>query len=92
MVQKGEFLERPTLIPVGDVVLEGLDFPGGERPGGFDFLYFSYVLGMTAQVADVPVTSSAMRRRVTIHGVFSFFFNTIIVAATVNVVVAIAGS
>lgn len=69
----------------------GLDFPGDDKPDGVSFLYFAYVLGMTAQVADVSVTSGAMRRLVTIHGVFAFFFNTVIVAATVNVVVAIAG-
>jgi uncharacterized membrane protein len=72
-------------------VVAGLAFPGREAPDGGAFLYFSYVLGMTAQVADVAVTSSAMRRLVTLHGVFSFFFNTVIVAATVNVVVTIAG-
>ena len=69
----------------------GLRFPGDENPDGAAFLYFAYVLGMTAQVADVAVASRAMRRLVTLHGVFSFFFNTVIVAATVNVVVAIAG-
>lgn len=74
-----------------DPVRGGLLFPGHEQPDGGAFLYFSYVLGMTAQVADVAVSSRAMRRLVTIHGVFSFFFNTVIVAATVNVVVAIAG-
>ncbi|WP_055049044.1 DUF1345 domain-containing protein [Devosia sp. A16] len=74
----------------GDV-LGGLAFPGDEPPDGAAFLYFSYVLGMTAQVADVAVTSRAMRRLVTVHGVVSFFFNTVIVAATVNVVVAAAG-
>lgn len=72
-------------------VLAGLAFPGGEMPDGAAFLYFSYVLGMTAQVADVAVTSRPMRRLVTLHGVVSFFFNTVIVAATVNVVVTIAG-
>lgn len=72
-------------------VLAGLAFPGGEPPDGAAFLYFSYVLGMTAQVADVAVTSRAMRRLVTLHGVVSFFLNTVIVAATVNVVVTIAG-
>jgi len=76
----------------GDAVVGGLAFPGDDPPDGGAFLYFSYVLGMTAQVADVAVTSRAMRRLVTLHGVFSFFFNTVIVAATVNVVVAIAGS
>lgn len=72
-------------------VVGGLDFPGDEPPDGWAFLYFSYVIGMTAQVADVAVTSGAMRRRVTLHGVFSFLFNTVIVAATVNVVVAVGG-
>ncbi|WP_299639536.1 DUF1345 domain-containing protein [Devosia sp.] len=71
-------------------ILGGLKFPGNAPPDGSSFLYFSYVVGMTAQVSDVQVTSVAMRRLVTIHGVFSYFFNTVLVAATVNVVVAIA--
>ena len=75
----------------GRSVVGGLDFPGGKDPDGFDFLYFSYVIGMTAQVADVAITSGPMRRRVTLHGVFSFLFNTVIVAATVNVVVTVTG-
>jgi uncharacterized membrane protein len=72
-------------------VVGGLDFPGGKDPDGFDFLYFAYVIGMTAQVADVAITSAPMRRRVTLHGVFSFLFNTVIVAATVNVIVTVTG-
>lgn len=36
MVQKGQFLERPTLIPVGDgaapVVMEGMSHRGAQRP------------------------------------------------------------
>lgn len=72
--------------PVG-----GLEFPGADPPDGSAFLYFSYVVGMTAQVADVAVASNAMRRMVTLHGVFSFFFNTVILAAAVNLIVTIAG-
>lgn len=67
----------------------GLQFPSQERPDGISFLYFSYVIGMTAQVADVNVTSREMQRLVLMHGIFSFFFNTVIVAATVNVVVSL---
>lgn len=67
----------------------GLQFPSVERPDGISFLYFSYVIGMTAQVADVNVTSREMQRLVLLHGIFSFFFNTVIVAATVNVVVSL---
>lgn len=68
----------------------GLEFPGGEEPDGMSFIYFSYVIGMTAQTSDTDVTSNAMRRIVTMHGVFSFFFNTVIVAAAVNIVVSLA--
>ena len=32
MVAKGQFLERPTLIPVGGVVMEGLSHRGTRRP------------------------------------------------------------
>lgn len=67
----------------------GLEFPGGDEPDGPAFVYFAYVLGMTAQTSDVNVTSNAMRRLVTWHSVFAFFFNTVIVAATVNIVVSL---
>jgi uncharacterized membrane protein len=67
----------------------GLDFPGKEAPDALSFLYFSFVVGMTAQVSDVEVTSNSMRKLVLLHGVLSFFFNTVILAAAVNVVVAL---
>lgn len=70
----------------------GLRFPDDAPPDGAAFLYFSYVVAMTAQVSDVVVTSNHMRRLVTVHGVFSFFFNTVILAATVNVAVSLAGN
>lgn len=33
MVSRGQFLERPTLIPSGDVMLEGLSHRGDFKPG-----------------------------------------------------------
>jgi uncharacterized membrane protein len=65
----------------------GMDFPGKEEPGIWDFLYSSFTIGMTAQVSDVQVTTSAMRRSVLLHGVVSFFYNTGILALAVNAVV-----
>lgn len=70
-------------------VVGGLDFPSGKTPDGMSFLYFSYVIGMTAQVADVNVSSVRMQRLVMWHGIFSFFFNTVIIAATVNLAVSL---
>ncbi|MGK9237004.1 DUF1345 domain-containing protein [Inquilinus limosus] len=63
----------------------GLEFPGDREPGVWDFLYYSFVVGMTAQVSDVQVTDSYMRRLTLGHGVLSFFFNTVILALAVNV-------
>ncbi|MDB5659004.1 MAG: hypothetical protein JWS10_1619 [Cypionkella sp.] len=65
----------------------GLDFPGCKEPGSWDFLYFSFVIGMTAQVSDVTTTSPEMRKVVLLHSVGSFFYNTIILALAVNAAV-----
>ena len=69
----------------------GLEFPGGEAPVAWDFLYFSFVIGMTAQVSDVVIVSSPFRRVVLAHSVASFFFNTVLLAVAVNVAVTQAG-
>lgn len=63
----------------------GLAFPGTKDPLAPDFLYYAFVVGMTAQVSDVQVRSTAMRRLTLAHGVVSFFFNTVILALAVNV-------
>lgn len=64
----------------------GLQFPGGQDPDYFDFLYYAYVIGMTSQVSDVQVTSRAMRRLTTVHAMLSFAFNMLILALSINVV------
>lgn len=68
----------------------GLDFPGTKEPGAWDFLYFSFVIGMTAQVSDVTVHSAGMRRLVLGHSIVSFFYNTVLLALAVNVAVTLA--
>lgn len=68
----------------------GIEFPGGTQPGIHDFLYFSFVVGMTAQTSDVDITSTSMRKFTLVHGIVSFFFNTVLVAAAVNVAVSLA--
>lgn len=62
----------------------GLHFPGNGKPDYWDFLYFSLVIAMTSQVSDVAITSKAIRRIATMHGVLSFFFNLGILALTIN--------
>jgi uncharacterized membrane protein len=69
----------------------GLSFPGTPDPGAYDFLYFAFVIGMTAQTSDVDITSTAMRRINLLHAIVSFLFNTVLVAASVNAAVALSG-
>lgn len=68
----------------GDDDRGGLAFPGEQQPDYWDFLYFSFVIGMTCQVSDVQVTSRPMRRLALVHGVLAFFFNAVILALAVN--------
>ncbi|WP_139973179.1 MULTISPECIES: DUF1345 domain-containing protein [Brucella/Ochrobactrum group] len=67
----------------------GFEFPGTPEPSGWDFAYFAYVIGMTAQTSDASVTTPAMRKITLLHSIVSFFFNTVLVAASVNVAVAL---
>ncbi|HUK33060.1 MAG TPA: DUF1345 domain-containing protein [Vicinamibacterales bacterium] len=64
----------------------GLTFPGNEEPDYWDFIYFSFVIGMTSQVSDVAISSKSIRRTATAHGVLSFIFNAAILALTINIV------
>lgn len=66
---------------------EGLAFPGdgSEPPDYWDFVYFSFVIGMTAQVSDVGITDRIIRRTAIAHGVVSFIFNTALLALMVNI-------
>jgi uncharacterized membrane protein len=63
----------------------GLVFPGDEPPDYWDFVYFSFVIGMAAQTSDVAITSKAIRRTVAAHGIVSFVFNAALLALTVNI-------
>jgi uncharacterized membrane protein len=64
----------------------GMSFPGDEpEPDYWDFLYFSFVIGMCAQVSDVTVTCKPIRRTVFAHSVVSFIFNAALLALTVNI-------
>lgn len=63
----------------------GLSFPEEESPDYWDFVYFSFVIGMTSQVSDVAVTSRPLRRLVTAHGMVSFIFNVTLLALMVNI-------
>ena len=62
-----------------------LDIAGQEYPIYTDFLYFSIVVGMTSQTADIGLASSQMRRLVMTQGLIAFVFNTSLLALTINI-------
>jgi uncharacterized membrane protein len=63
----------------------GLIFPEDKHPDYLDFIYFSFVLGMTFQVSDINITSKKLRRLATVQGLIGFLFNTVILALSVNI-------
>jgi len=71
----------------GDVKgVGGLQFPGKQQPDYLDFVYFSFIVGMTFQVSDVNISSRRIRRVCIMHSLMSFAFNTAILALSINVV------
>ncbi|MBV8239077.1 MAG: DUF1345 domain-containing protein [Sphingomonas sp.] len=69
----------------------GLDFPGGGEPHYWDFLYFSFTLGMTFQTSDVGLTAQRMRRVAIGQCLAAFVFNIGVLAFTINVLGSAGG-
>ena len=63
----------------------GLLFPGSHAPDYGDFLYFSCVIGTSGQTADVNIDGRVMRRTALVHCVLAFFFNTTLLALSINI-------
>lgn len=71
----------------------GLVFPSGDGAGDdgndrnlayWDFLYFSFSVGMTAGATDVRIVTSRWRRMVLAHGILSFLFNAVVLALSIS--------
>jgi len=68
---------------------EKLEFPQEKNPNYWDFSYFSIGIGMASQVADVQINDCSMRRLVLFHSMISFFFNTAILATSINIIASL---
>ena len=80
-----EYFADELKTPDPTDVRGGLIFPGTKNPHYIDFLYFSYIIGVASQTADVATSSPTMRALALVHGIVSFFFNTTILALTINI-------
>ena len=69
----------------------GLLFPGEGLPDFLDFAYFSFIVGMTFQTADVSISGRTIRRLSLLHAMLSFVYNTSIIALSINIISGLVG-
>ena len=79
------FIERASEKAMHEELRGGITFPGTANPDFLDFLYFSFVIGVASQTADVAICSRPIRRVALLHCVLAFFFNTTVLALTINI-------
>ena len=81
------YYDRDVVDGIGDT--EGLRFPGDEEPDYWDFLHFAVIIGVASQTADIAICAKPVRRLNTVHALFSFSFNTVVVALTINLLAGV---
>lgn len=67
----------------------GIDFNQQQPPAYVDFAYVGFTLGMTYQVSDTTISDTRIRGMVLRHALISYVLGAIVVATTVNLVIAI---
>jgi uncharacterized membrane protein len=70
--------------PVG-----GIDFNDGAPPRYSDFAYVAFTVGMTYQVSDTNLKTSAFRAAALPHAMLSYLFGAVILATTINLMVGL---
>ena len=64
----------------------GVDFNDSDPPCYIDFAYLALTIGMTFQVSDTDLHTTAFRRLAIRHALLSYFFGALIVATTINLI------
>jgi uncharacterized membrane protein len=68
----------------------GVSFNQDEPPRYTDFAYLATSIGMTYQVSDTNLENPLIRREALKHSLLSYMFGTVILAATINLVLGLA--
>ncbi len=76
---------RPDPTKDEDPWVGGLAFQKEEHPNYWDFLYFSFVIGATAQTSDTFILSRPIRRLALVQALMAFMFFVGILALCVNI-------
>ncbi|CRL52439.1 MULTISPECIES: DUF1345 domain-containing protein [Pseudomonas] len=64
---------------------------GLETPNYWDFLYFSFTIGVAVQTSDVGVATRGIRKIVLAQSLISFLFNTAILGFSINIAAGLFG-
>jgi uncharacterized membrane protein len=70
----------------------GIDFNSAEPPAYVDFAYLAFTMGMTYQVSDTNLQTTAFRSIVLRHGLLSYVFGSVVLATTINLVVGLSNA
>lgn len=81
-----------STAPRAGAAVGGIDFNQPEPPQYTDFAYLATSLGMTYQVSDTALKNHAIRAEALKHSLLSYLFGTVILAATINLVIGLASS
>ncbi|MFW0757826.1 DUF1345 domain-containing protein [Pseudomonas sp. H11T01] len=69
-----------------------LRFAEGEvNPNYWDFLYFSFTIGVAVQTSDVGVATRGLRKIVLAQSLIGFLFNTAILGFSINIAAGLFG-
>jgi uncharacterized membrane protein len=70
----------------------GVDFNQAEPPTYRDFAYLAITIGMTFQVSDTSLGTTAIRATALRHALLSYLFGTVILAAAINLIAGLGSS
>jgi uncharacterized membrane protein len=71
------FLDHPN---------DGFDVKHEAQPTYSDFAYFAFTVGMSYAAPEVEPSNSEIRRKALLHALLSYFFGTVLIAVSINLV------
>jgi uncharacterized membrane protein len=77
---------QPPDDPEDTTFAGGLEFASAQAPDYWDFVYFSFTLGMCYQTSDISIGSRRLRRVALLHIIMSFLFYTVIIGMVMNAI------
>ena len=65
---------------------DGFDVKQERQPSYSDFAYFAFTVGMSYAGPEIEPINSEVRRKALLHALLSYFFGTVLIAVSINLV------